>query len=62
MEQLGKLPPREAADTLVYRCLNSVEPFLSKTTSNSFGKLGPSNLDAVNSYYTRPNFQTRGTI
>ncbi|UKZ94776.1 uncharacterized protein TrAFT101_009632 [Trichoderma asperellum] len=28
MEQLGKLPPREAADTLVYRCLNSVEPFL----------------------------------
>ncbi|KAL7972315.1 hypothetical protein HDV63DRAFT_368919 [Trichoderma sp. SZMC 28014] len=28
MEHLGKLPPRETADALVYRCLDSMEPFL----------------------------------
>ncbi|EHK46038.1 hypothetical protein TRIATDRAFT_220016 [Trichoderma atroviride IMI 206040] len=28
MEHLGKLPPRETADALVYRCLDSTEPFL----------------------------------
>lgn len=38
MEHLGKLPPRETADALVYRCLDSMEPFLSKTTSNYTGQ------------------------
>ncbi|KAK4062355.1 transcriptional regulator family: Fungal Specific TF [Trichoderma harzianum] len=28
MEHLGKLPPRETADALVYRCLDSMKPFL----------------------------------
>lgn len=60
MEHLGKLPPRETADALVYRCLDSMEPFLSKATPNSFSKIDFPNLDHVNSYYTRSNFQTRG--
>lgn len=60
MEHLGKLPPRETADALVYRCLDSMEPFLSKTISNYTGQFDLSNLDDLNSYYTRSNFQTRG--
>lgn len=43
MEHLGKLPPRETADALVYRCLDSMEPFLSKTAPNYVGKFNPSN-------------------
>lgn len=60
MEHLGKLPPRETADALVYRCLDSMEPFLSKITSNYAGQFDLSNLDGLNSYYTRSNLQTRG--
>lgn len=60
MEHLGKLPPRETADALVYRCLDSMEPFLSKVTSNHADKTVSSNLDNPNSHYTRSDFQTRG--
>ncbi|KAL6892148.1 hypothetical protein GGI43DRAFT_425102 [Trichoderma evansii] len=36
MEHLGKLPPRETADSLVYRCLDSIEPFLITVHAPTF--------------------------
>jgi hypothetical protein len=60
MEHLGKLPPRETADALVYRCLDSMEPFLSKTSSNYIDEADSSDQNILNSYYTCSNFQTRG--